>query len=240
MSPEKPRISEDTTGQWFPTQAIDAAPQVGHTQCMEIRANDTILFQGDSVTDAGRDKQNAASLGSGYPLLVAGRLQAVFPELELTFLNRGVSGDRTKDLLNRWKTDCLDLKPDVLSILVGINNTWRRFDQNDPTAPEQFESEYGMLLEQARSRGVREIVILEPFLLEVQKEHRQFREDLDPKIAICRRLAREFHASYLPLDGEFNGMATRIDPLYWTTDGIHPTPAGHRLIAERWFEKTMV
>lgn len=207
---------------------------------MEIQQNDLILFQGDSVTDAGRDKENGNDLGTGYPLLVAARLQSLFPELGLRFLNRGISGNRTKDLLNRWKDDCTAIKPNVLSVLIGINNTWRRFDQNDPTPPEQFESEYGMLLEQARAAKIREIVILEPFLLEVQKEHRAFREDLDPKIAICRRLAREFHATYIPLDGVLNSAASRIEPTYWAGDGIHPTPAGHGLIAEQWFEKAMV
>jgi len=207
---------------------------------MEIQPNDTILFQGDSITDAGRDKSNGAGLGTGYPLLVASRLQSLVPELELTFLNRGNSGDRTKDLLSRWKKDCIALNPDVLSIMIGVNNVWRRYDSDDPTPADQFEKEYRMLLDQARAGGVREIVILEPFVLEVNSSLRGFRDDLDPKIDICRRLAREFHASYIPLDGILNAASTRIAPEYWAADGIHPTVAGHGLIAEQWAEKAMV
>jgi lysophospholipase L1-like esterase len=201
-----------------------------------ISKGDTILFQGDSVTDAGRNYEDPASLGTGYPLLVAARLLATRPDLGLRFRNRGISGNRTADLLGRWDEDCLSHKPDVLSILIGINNVWRRYDSADPTDPQTFRDEYTRLLSDAREGGVREILILEPFLLPVPDDRRAWREDLDPKITICRDLASEFKATYVPLDGIFNAAAAKTGPAYWAADGVHPSAAGHGLIAESWIE----
>jgi lysophospholipase L1-like esterase len=201
---------------------------------MNLLPNDIVLFQGDSITDAGRDRSNAANLGTGYALMTAATLRAEFAELNLTCVNRGVSGDRTKDLLARWDDDCLELRPTVLSIMIGINNVWRRYDQDDPTEPERFEREYRSLLEQARAKNVREIVMLEPFLLPYPADRQQMREDLDPKITVCRTLAREFEAYYVPLDGLFAAAAARAPEGYWAEDGVHPSPAGHALISNAW------
>ena len=201
---------------------------------MNLQSGARVLFQGDSVTDADRDRGDAASLGRGYPLLVAAHLAATRPELDLSFVNRGISGNRTRDLLARWDEDCLALKPTVLSILIGINNVWRRYDSADPTDPEVFRREYHQLLSRARDGGVEEIIMLEPFLLPVPEDRRQWRVDLDPKIAVCRDLACEFAALCVPLDGIFNAAATRTGPAYWAPDGVHPSVAGHGLIAESW------
>ncbi len=199
-----------------------------------IRSNDVIVFQGDSVTDAGRDRAATTSLGSGYPSLLAASLLAQYPDLGLTIHNRGISGNRTRDLLDRWDEDCLGLEPSVVSILIGINNVWRRYDSNDPTETATFRSEYHELLKRTRAAGVREIIMLEPFLLPVPEDRRAWREDLDPKITACRELAAEFGARYIPLDGIFNAASTRVAPEYWTPDGVHPSVAGHGLIARSW------
>jgi acyl-CoA thioesterase I len=166
--------------------------------------------------------------------MVSASLAARFSEHNLRLINRGISGDRTRDLLDRWDTDCLDLKPTILSILIGINNVWRRYDSNDPTDTETFRTEYRELLRRARDGGVQQIVILEPFLLPVPEDRRSWRADLDPKITVCRDLASEFKAHYVPLDGLFNAQATRIPPEYWAPDGVHPSVAGHGLIAQSW------
>ena len=204
---------------------------------MQLEHGDVILFQGDSVTDAGRDRSSPGDLGRGYASLVGALLQADRPHLDLTVLNRGVSGNRTADLLARWDTDCLSLAPSVLSILIGVNNVWRRYDSNDPTDPQTFRGEYERLLEGARTAGVREIVMLEPFVLPVPEDRRTWREDLDPKIAICRELASTFGAWYLPLDGLLNAAAVRTGPAYWAADGVHPSPAGHGFIARAWLDQ---
>ena len=198
-----------------------------------IQKNDVIVFQGDSVTDCGRNAY-PSELGHGYVFMVAGRLMANRPGFNLTIFNRGVSGNRTKDLLARWDADCIDLKPTVLSILIGINNTWRRYDSADPTDTETYYDEYKRLLSRARDAGVRETVMLEPFLLPVPEDRRSWREDLDPKINACRDLASEFGCTYIPLDGIFNAAAAKTGGAYWAADGVHPSVAGHGLIAEQW------
>ena len=197
-----------------------------------LQKNDVILFQGDSITDAGRVYEDPAGLGTGYPLVAASILKARFPHLDLTILNRGISGNRTADLLGRWKPDCIDLSPSILFVLIGINNVWRRYDSADPTDAQVFADEYHRLLTAAKDSGARDIIILEPFLLPVTGDQHQWREDLDPKIALCRSLAAEFASAYVPLDGLFAAAAATTGPAYWAPDGVHPSAAGHGLIAE--------
>ncbi len=201
---------------------------------MLINDHDLVLFQGDSVTDTGRDRANDDSLGSGYAMMAAAWFAASHPELMVRFINKGVSGDRTKDLKARWEEDCVKLRPTVVSILVGINDCWRRYDRNDPTTVAEFEANYRYLLTRLKEMAVRKVILCEPFVLPVPEDRRRWREDLDPKIAIVRDLAREFQTLLLPLDGIFNSAATRRPPEFWTPDGVHPSPAGHALIAKEW------
>lgn len=195
-----------------------------------------VLFQGDSVTDCGRDRNDPAALGNGYAAMAAAWHAAAHPDSGARFINRGVSGDRVRDLQERWEHDCLDLFPDVLSILIGINDVWRRYDRADPTSADRFESGYRDLLERARARTDARLVLLEPFVLPVFPGHEEWREDLDPKIRIVRALAREYGATHIPLDGLFARAAARRPPRDWATDGVHPTAGGHALIARAWLE----
>jgi lysophospholipase L1-like esterase len=199
---------------------------------MKLVPGSTIVFQGDSITDTGRERNDESALGQGYVSLTAARLQARFPTLGLRLYNRGISGNRTADLLQRWDADCIDLEPDVLTILIGINNVWRRYDSADPTSVETFAEEYRRLLTRARRAGVGRIVMLEPFVLPVPEDRTAWREDLDPKIAVCRELAAEFETEYIPLDGALNAAALVTGPAYWAPDGVHPSLAGHGFIAE--------
>lgn len=204
---------------------------------MLIKDNDVILFQGDSITDSGREWQQYTPLGFGYATIVTGWLSALYPEKKLTFINRGIGGNRVKDLQDRWEQDCLSLKPNLLSILIGVNDCWRRYDSNDPTPPEAFESRYRDILQQVKDRlPDTKILICEPFLLPVQAEQKQWREDLDPKIQVVRELAREFASAYLPLDGIFAQAAAIREMPFWSEDGVHPTFTGHALIARHWIE----
>jgi acyl-CoA thioesterase-1 len=200
-----------------------------------IKKNTLILFQGDSITDCGRSRNDDKQLGHGYASMVAARFNALYPELNVRFINKGISGDRTKDLVKRWKTDCLDLKPDVVSILIGINDTWRRFDRNNPTSTEEYKDNYHRILTQVRESLDAKIIILEPFLLPVSQDMQTlWRQDLDPKIHATRELAREFGAIFIPLDGIFAAAAVKQPPQFWAADGVHPTSAGHALIAHHW------
>lgn len=202
-----------------------------------IEAGQTVLFQGDSITDAGRDRANPAGLGTGYALLAAAQFRALHPQLDVTFLNRGVGGDRVCNLQVRWQADCLDLRPDWVSILIGVNDTWRRFDRDDPTSAEAYEAGLADILSQVRDRLGARMLLLEPFLLPTDEAKATvWREDLDPKIQAARRQARAFGALYVPLDGLFAAACAKAPAAYWAADGVHPTIAGAGLIAQAWLD----
>ncbi|OME77671.1 GDSL family lipase [Paenibacillus sp. FSL A5-0031] len=201
-----------------------------------IDQNAIVLFQGDSITDAGRNRNDWANLGSGYANLVTSLFTSKYPEKQATFLNRGISGDRVIDLERRWEVDCLNLKPSLLSVYVGINDTWRRYDNNDPLSTEEYYTTYRRLLSRAKEQLNAKLVLVEPFVLPVNDSQKQWREDLDPKIQAVRELAGEFKAIYVPLDGLFAQAATQTGPAYWAPDGVHPSPAGAALIAEAWLQ----
>ncbi|MEK5178930.1 SGNH/GDSL hydrolase family protein [Paenibacillus sp. FSL R5-0636] len=205
---------------------------------MIFQQNDVILFQGDSITDWGRNHEDASSLGVGYAMMVAARLGYLYQEKNLTFINRGIGGNRIVDLQGRWDKDCLDLKPTWVSIYIGINDTWRRFDSGEETTPEQFEASYRDLIKRTQKSLDAKLVLIEPFVLPVPEDRRTWRQDLDPKIHIVRELAREYGAPLVPLDGLFAAASVKAKPAYWAYDGVHPTPAGHALIADAWL-KTM-
>lgn len=201
---------------------------------MQIEDGSTILFQGDSITDCGRCREGGDALGKGYPFLVASWLSAMCPGAGLQFVNRGISGNRVKDLQARWQEDCLDLQPQWVSILIGVNDVWRRYDRDDPTTVDAFAEGYHDLLTQVRDKLGAQIILLEPFLLPTPEDRLAWREDLDPKINAVRALAREFGALYVPLDGIFASQCSRVEPAYWAGDGVHPSRAGHGLIASHW------
>lgn len=194
----------------------------------------TVLFQGDSITDAGRSRENDADMGRGYAAMTAAWFSALYPEKHVRFINRGISGNRTRDLRARWQRDCLDLNPTWVSILIGINDVWRRYDSQDPTSIEDFEANYRHILELTQQELEARILMMEPFVLPVPADRIGWRVDLDPKIAVVRQLAREFDALYVPLDGPFAAAATQREMGFWLPDGVHPTPAGHALIAQAW------
>jgi len=194
----------------------------------------TILFQGDSITDCGRARDNDVQLGGGYASLVAAWLGASRPHDSLRFLNRGISGNRAIDLKHRWTEDCIALKPDWVSILIGINDTWRCYDRNDPTSADDFAKSYREILARVRDELGAGILMLEPFVLPFPADRKAWREDLDPKLVAVRELAAEFKARLVPLDGIFNATAAARDPGFLAGDGVHPSPTGHALIAQHW------
>lgn len=210
-----------------------------------LKDKTTILFQGDSITDRGRiqSENPAENLGLGYPYLLACLLGANYPDCELKFVNRAISGHRTAELKARWQEDCVDINADIVSILIGINDTWRAFDSGDPTTAEQYEENYRYLLEQASANGA-QLVVMEPFLLpneklmETPEIRTAWRADLDPKIGVARKLAREFEATFVPLDGLFAAASVSKSMEYWLHDGVHATDAGHGLITQAWLEAT--
>jgi lysophospholipase L1-like esterase len=191
-----------------------------------------VLFIGDSVTDCGRREDADRQLGHGYVREVADRLALVRPAE--TVVNRGISGNRVVDLLERWTTDCIDEHPDTLSILIGINDTWRRYDSDDPTSVEKYERGHRSLLEQTVAAGIGRIILVDPFLLALTPEQAAWREDLDPKIAVVHALAAEFGARHLALDEFLQAQLGEYAAADLAADGVHPTELGHRIIADAW------
>ncbi|MDR1570495.1 MAG: SGNH/GDSL hydrolase family protein [Oscillospiraceae bacterium] len=202
---------------------------------MLLKAGDILLFQGDSVTDCGRSREDDARLGDGYPKIISEYLKGKYPNANFRVINRGVSGDRAKDLEARWDADCLAIRPNVLTILIGINDTWRRFDRGDPTSAQAYRASYRCLLERVKNEtDIRNIILIDPFVLPTPPDRAAWRDDLNPRIDIVRDLAREYGALYIPLDGLFAAASCERPCEYWAADGVHPTPDGHGLIADAW------
>ncbi len=203
-----------------------------------FKKGQVILFQGDSITDCGRDREDIKSLSHGYPGVVSSMYQLLFPGNEVTFINKGISGNRVVDLLARYDTDIKEIKPDFISILIGINDTWRRYDRNDPTSTEEFEEGYRELLEKIKLDLPHcKIMIIEPFLLNSLPDREKWREDLDPKIQVVRKLAKEYADLYLPLDGIFaKAEVERYTCVEMAEDGVHPSAIGHAIIAEEYMK----
>ena len=193
-----------------------------------------IVFIGDSITDAGRREDPDRHLGHGYVRLVAEALAARGDARPI--VNTGISGDRAVALRRRWERDAIAHDPGLLSVYVGINDTWRRYDSDDPTSAEAFEVTYRSLLTDAQERLAPRMILVEPFVVPVRAEQERWgTEDLDAKRAIVATLAAEFGAAFVPLQSLLtdaaaqNGGAAAI-----AADGVHPTPLGSELIAGAW------
>lgn len=204
-----------------------------------------ILFQGDSITDAGRNKEDFYSLGYGYPLLVAASLTADRPDA-YEYVNRGVGGDLLADLYARRQSDLLDLKPDYLSLFIGTNDAWAELDQGRPIETAAFEQMYTDLLEEifAACPGIK-VMLLSPYIMEglfsrntAEQPDRlaQFRAHIASRIAVVRRLAEKCGLPFVDMQAVFDAACARADAACWTGDGAHPTPGGHELIKRAWLE----
>jgi lysophospholipase L1-like esterase len=189
-----------------------------------------VTFIGDSITDAGRDRSDPESFGDGYVSLLAPDLIAA----GATVRNLGIAGDRALDLAARWESELMATAPELLTVYVGVNDMWRRFDSDDPTAPEDFEATLRPLLEQAHSIHGSRLILMEPYFLPVTPDQQGWLDDLDGKRAAVRRLASEFEASFVPLHEVFTAEASARPIADLSPDGVHPTPLGSRLIADAW------
>ena len=204
-----------------------------------IRPGAHILFQGDSITNAFRKPEevcNAYQLGSGYAMVIAAQILAARPHDDLRFTNRGVSGEGIIGLQKRWQTDCLDLRPDVLSILVGVNDA-APIKPQPGTPLDEYEHCYRELLQQTRAvlPAVR-LVLCEPFLLRCGLVKTRAVEDILARGVVVRRLAAETGAVVVPLQAVFAAALQCAPSDYWTFDGIHPNAQGHWLIADAWLQ----
>lgn len=188
-----------------------------------------ILFQGDSITDAGRDRSDCHLLGEGYPHYAAEYIKLRFPDENFEFMNLGISGDRTENLVARLQSDFIDINPDVTSIHIGINDTWHRAESLDWLPDDIFETQYRTVLESIRKNTDSKIIMIEQFLLPAP-DKLYFREDLNGKIDITRKLAREYADVYVPLDGIMAKACVGTPYTHWSDDGVHPNKNGAEYI----------
>jgi lysophospholipase L1-like esterase len=217
--------------------AASLVERAGRTAA-EGRAPVTVVLQGDSITDGGRvrtvgEPNVPRALGTGYPLLVAAALMRQQPYPAWRFFNRGVSGDRVPELQARWDDDTIALRPDVLTVLVGVNDYWHTKLRNYSGTAADYENAYVALLERTRRElpAVR-LVVLEPFVLRVGFVDDSWFPGFDERRAAAARVAERVSAVWVPLQAQFDRLAAATGPDYWAADGVHPTPAGHEVIAQ--------
>jgi lysophospholipase L1-like esterase len=202
-----------------------------------------LLFQGDSITDMkwGRNQKDRNHyLGHSYVYLIAARLGVDMPEAELDIYNRGMSGHKVADLRKRWQKDAIDMKPDLLSILIGVNDVGRNLAGVDI---EAWEADYRALLDASRQANPElRLVLLDPFVLASGRlstgdAFRQWRDQVERLIPIVGRLARDYNAVHVETQAVFDAAARKVSPEHWIWDGVHPLPQGHELIARHWLQQ---
>ncbi len=204
------------------------------------------MFQGDSITDAGREKNRelpnyGSSFGGGYAFLAASYLLNEMPEKELTIYNRGISGNKVFQLADRWDKDCLELKPDVLSILIGVNDYWHVRDGNYDGTVEIYENDYMKLLERTKAAlpGVK-LVLCEPFyVLKTSAVDETWIEPMQEYQAAAKRVSDAFETIWVPYQAIFDEAVKHAPGTYWTGDGVHPSMAGAQLMAEAWLKAVL-
>ncbi len=220
-----------------------AAPDAPAEQRRPPPAGAALLFQGDSITDCGRDRavtepNDPRGLATGYPLLVAARLLSEHPSAGLRVLNRGVSGNTVPDLAARWEADTLALKPDILSVLIGVNDIWHKFNGDYQGTVADYESGYAALLARVTEALPRvRLVVLEPFALRTGAVTDAWFPEFDARRAAAARVARGAGATFVPLQAMFDRLVRSAPPAYWASDGVHPTVAGHGAIAREWLAR---
>ena len=194
-----------------------------------------LLFQGDSITDAGRDKRNYYDLGNGYPKFAASIIAEKYADTSFEFINLGISGNRTGQLFDRFYSDGIALQPDIISILIGINDIWHRCSPNYIlTTDEQIALNYREILKRIKRETNAKIVILSPYVLD-SEDKEPMKKELSTVLPIIRELADEFADAYVPLDELFEkAMETQPEPRYYSADGVHPNENGAKFIAEHY------
>ncbi len=198
-----------------------------------------ILFQGDSITDCGRDREKDVKTGIGYPTMVKGQLGYEEAAQQHTFINRGISGDRIVDVYARIKKDIINLKPDLMSLLIGINDVWHdAHDNPNGVSAEKFFKIYCMLIEEIKEELPDiKIMILEPFVLHgtATDDHWEFFDvETRKRAAMAKKVAEKYNLTWVPLQEGFDKLLEQAPAGYWLRDGVHPDAPGHDFIKRQW------
>jgi len=221
---------------------------------IELKSNQTILFIGDSITDADRDLPAYKPFGFGYVHFAANTLLAKYPELNISIINTGINGNTIRDLKHRWEKDCIRYKPDILSILIGVNDVWRQYATAEKLPQAVYENEYELtyrqLLSKVKERCNCQLILMEPFMFcdsprEIDqdiisrgKEENEILKTLRSYIDIVERLAKEFGAILVPLQSEIDKQIKLVPSEKWSSDMVHPYVWAHAWIAQRWLQAT--
>jgi len=207
----------------------------------ELLKDDVILFQGDSITDSGRIREdmsynNSRVLGNGYPLLAAASLLEKYASLNLKIYNKGISGNKVFQLAERWDKDCLEIKPDILSILIGVNDIWHKLNGQYNGTVEIYRSDYIALLERTKKTLPEvKLIICEPFAVPgVKAVDEKWYPEFYGYQKAAKEIAEKFGAVFIPYQRIFDEAIKQAPGVYWTGDGVHPTLAGAQLMAKAW------
>ncbi len=203
-----------------------------------MKKNIKLLFQGDSITDAGRDRRNYHNMGHGYAKFASELLTEELPESNIEFINLGIGGNRSDQLYARIYHDAIALEPDVISILIGVNDVWHRHSDYEMVfiTDEQYALNYRCILKMLKEKTNAKIVMMSPYLLDAE-DKQGWRPELDSILPTVRALASEFADVYIPLDELFaKALKTQPAPLYYSGDGVHPNENGARFIAKHYAE----
>lgn len=198
-----------------------------------------ILFQGDSITDCGRDREDDRFMGRGYATNVAQKLGYDYPG-EYEFINKGISGNRIVDLYARIKIDLINLKPDYMSILIGVNDVWHEINKENGVCAEKYEKIYDMLISEVLEALPNiKIMILEPYVVKgtaTEEAWETFTVEVAKRAAAAKRIAEKYGLKFIPLQEKFDEMGKIAPEPYWTGDGVHPANPGHELISREWIK----
>ena len=199
-----------------------------------------ILFQGDSITDAARARDNDINIGVGYPLFVKAELGFEAPG-KYEFINRGISGNRVVDVYARIKNDIINLEPDIMSILIGVNDVWHEFAPSpNGVDADKFYKIYDMLIEEVKNAlpGIK-IMIMEPFVLKAcatEEKWNCFNSEVKKRAEMAKRISKKYNLPYIELQDGFDKLSENTGESYWLSDGVHPTPMGHEYIKNEWIK----
>ena len=203
---------------------------------MEIKKKSTILFLGDCITGWNRNMNDPDDLGNGY----VARISDAIKNYRIKVINKGTDEHRTIDLLNEYEENILKVKPDVITIFIGMNDVWHHFAKGIETTNEEFDYNFKTVLEKIKYDLGVPVIIIEPFIIDITPELTIMRSELWQKVDIIRRLAREYASEYIALDGSFASACIKHEPTFYSLDGVHPTEEGHKFIARRWLRNIII
>jgi len=209
---------------------------------LRIGTGQKFVMIGDSITDAGRAQPGGEGLfepyGRGYVNIVNGLLGAVYPQMKIRIINKGTSGNTVRDLKMRWNSDVLNMKPDWLSIMIGINDVWRQFDSPLQTEQhvyiEEYEQTLGELVSSTRPR-LKGLVLITPYFIEPDRQD-PMRKMMDRYGAVVRKVAEKNDALFVDTQAAFDALCNHVHPMFLAWDRVHPTTVGHTAIARAFLE----